>query len=724
MAGLVGMRWWHGRLDIPLDYAGDALSSQLLVKTAMKSWTAQTNTDLGAPFKLEMQDYPLGGDNLNFIIMRGTSLVTENSSVAINLFFFATFALCGMMMYSVSRLLDVSRIPSMAMAIVFACAPFHFGRGQIHLLLSAYYMVPIGIYLAIRIGQGKGFGATRGSLPKVVRYALPVVACIALASAGVYYAAFSLLLIGALAVGRAISGRSWKPLGVAAVVILIIAGTSVVNQIPTLQYRAEHGENSQVAQRIPMETEVYPLVITRYLVPAVGHPIGRFRHATDTYWAATPLKVIESDPAGAMASIGLLTAFFVAFLRLISRNSATTKSSSPLRLVDVVMTDPRVGLLTAATLVLVLFATAGGLASPFAWLVSPSIRAWGRATIVIAALSLLLLGVLAQQWLGPRRPRILVALAIFAVPVALVDQATPGLVPTYDVNRHAYRSDERFVQELEEKLPEKSMILQLPMQTFPEGTPIPGQGFSYDNARGYLHSKNLRWSFPAMRGRPEDISPLLSSLPVEMLAEAAERLGFDAIWIDRRADQGNPTWEATFREQGQKKITESETGDTAAFRLTAHPDAKETAAKVLDRATAFLSDGIYPTEQLAPEQRGQWLSQSGKILVRSPQKATLLLRGRLYSGDEKDRKINIVRDENLVTTVTATPEGTDLWHKVEVPKGNSTITLYVEGKPIVAPQDPRVLTVKWINPSVEDFDALQLVAPTLISSRGLTNDKE
>src|SRR5206468_3125566 len=64
-------------------------------------------------------------------------------------------------------------------------------------------------------------------------------------------------------------------------------------------------------------------------------------------------------------------------------------------------------------------------------------------------------------------------------------------------------NDAEFVGRIEAALPAGSMVFQLPLIEFPEGAE-PGTVGPYDLARAYLHSKSLRWSFGAMKGRYGD----------------------------------------------------------------------------------------------------------------------------------------------------------------------------------------------------------------------------
>jgi hypothetical protein len=63
-------------------------------------------------------------------------------------------------------------------------------------------------------------------------------------------------------------------------------------------------------------------------------------------------------------------------------------------------------------------------------------------------------------------------------------------------------ADRQFVAQMEATLPAGAMVFQLPIMEFPE-VPAPGVP-PYDHFRPYLFSKQLRFSFGSMKGRPRE----------------------------------------------------------------------------------------------------------------------------------------------------------------------------------------------------------------------------
>jgi phosphoglycerol transferase len=93
-------------------------------------------------------------------------------------------------------------------------------------------------------------------------------------------------------------------------------------------------------------------------------------------------------------------------------------------------------------------------------------------------------------------------------------------------------ADREFVARVEAALPPNAMVFQLPIMEFPEA-PVPGVP-PYDHLRPYLYSRQLRFSFGAMKGRQrEQWQKELGQMPFEQAMARIKERGFAAIFINR-----------------------------------------------------------------------------------------------------------------------------------------------------------------------------------------------
>jgi phosphoglycerol transferase len=123
-----------------------------------------------------------------------------------------------------------------------------------------------------------------------------------------------------------------------------------------------------------------------------------------------------------------------------------------------------------------------------------------------------------------------VLLALLLV-IGVADQTSRP--PSYAATRAEFRSDDVFVRAVERRIGKNAMVFQLPYNPYPEVAGSYDMDY-YDEARGYLHSKTLRWSFGAVRGRYEaDWQVKVVAGTVPDLIDTVAALGFSGIYIDR-----------------------------------------------------------------------------------------------------------------------------------------------------------------------------------------------
>ncbi len=155
----------------------------------------------------------------------------------------------------------------------------------------------------------------------------------------------------------------------------------------------------------------------------------------------------------------------------------------------------------------------------------------------------------------------------------LFDQFSTYFTPPYKLSRRDYASDADFGRRMEAALPAGAMVFEMPRTLFPEGPPVVALG-SYEPLRPALHTRTLRWSGGAIRGREaaawqDDAAALTAPDFVERIAVA----GFRGIYLDRAgfADGGAATEEELSRLLGVEPIV-SATGRQAFYDMTAYVD--------------------------------------------------------------------------------------------------------------------------------------------------------
>jgi phosphoglycerol transferase len=656
LASVLWSGWPMGlipNLAYPYRYIGDSLSAAWLGERAIEGWVFD-NPRSGYPFGSNFLDYP-GSDSGSYLILKLLGLATGAYYSAVNLYFLLSFSATFISAFIVLSAIGLKRPFALSAAILFTFAPFHFLRID-HIFYVWYFVVPLFFYAAFSIFWGRNNIALRKG--NITLNIILILGYIMVASFGIYYAVFGLIVLSTATLASWVRNRSVNVIFKALVAMSLIIFGVLLNLAPSLIYWMVNGSNNAVAVRPPSDSETYGFKMPQLIWPRTDHRLGALREITNLYNSGAPLTN-ENVTAG-LGAIG--AGGFVILLSLVFFRLAGAK------------TDERLSLLSALNLILFLFGIIGGLGSIFSHLITPSIRAWNRISIFIAfgalAAFFLYLQILLPRFF-PKRHNILNPLLAFALCLfGLVDQTQPACKACNEQTRKLFEIDRNFVEQIESSVPQGSAIYQLPYMPFPEGGDL-HRLISYDLLVPFLHSKSLRWSFAGMKGRDGDgFYKSLSQESVEKQLEVINRLGFAGIYIDRRGfdDNANGMIAKLTDVLGTGPTLSRVDGEVCFFKLGASTTFDVdglTSAQIMKKAgydklgsryPATLRDGIDFTKSAWPEfirdvhgvsgaeLGGRWsdanLAPSVKFDFFSalPQRFTLIFSGRAF-GSNIDRDI-------------------------------------------------------------------------------------
>jgi phosphoglycerol transferase len=527
---IVALRAWRVDLDIPLGYSGDGVQVLGFVQNMVETGWYLDAPRLNSPFGQELHDWPLGVDNMHLALLRILTLVTGQAPATVTLFYLATFPLAALAAYWALRSLHVRGPVAFLGATIFAVLPYHFVRGTGHLFLAAYYSVPVGAYLCIATLEGRAFfglnaGKSHASrVQRTMAVVVPLGLALMIASGGVYYAVFTIVLLAVATLFAALRRRSKRVLTSGVLLILLVAGFTVLNTTPSVLYQAREGSNADVPSREARESERHALRPVALIMPVVGHRLQPLADLAERY-SVFPTPGERGESIGLVGTVGLVGLVLVAFGAL-TRAYARGHQWMRFRRLSVL------------TMVLLLVGVTGGASTLVALLVTAQVRAWNRVSLFIAFFALLAVClVLSRMWRRVRRTQLrpLAVAAIFGIlAVAALDQTSDRFIPSYAALREEFLADRAFVHQVEQSLPYGAAVFQLPYRPYPEGGPLE-DSVDYDPLRGYLHSRHLHWSYGGMKGREAGWQPYVHGRPVRSTLPLIAVAGFSAVWIDRFA---------------------------------------------------------------------------------------------------------------------------------------------------------------------------------------------
>ena len=530
-------------------------------------------------------------DVLHFGVIKLLGCLFHDPAVVLNLYYLLPFPLTALSSYFVLRRLRLGRLPALVASVLYICLPYHLTRFHGHLFLSAYYLLPLMILLIVCVGMGRHpflRPNPDGVAPRWRFLTWEAVGaaglCVLSGLNGAYYAFFFCFFLLAAGARAAFRDRKWAPMLVAGLLMLLTAASLGAALAPTFLGKARDGANPETAARSPGEADLFGLSISEMLLPTNGHCVPVLARLRDRYQAAIgrrPTGEEWSEPLGVVGAAGFLWLFGRFLLR---------------RRGKVERVEDQLAFLNAAAVGL---GTVGGFGACFAFFVSPMIRCYNRISIFIAFFALaglfLALHRLAAHSIRGRWGRLAFAAGLASLLVlGLWDETSPRWIPNYALAKKEYADDAEFGQRVEAVLPAGAMVYQLPYMPFPENGPLCNLA-DYDLLRPYFHTRTLRFSYGAMKGR--DTSRWQATLAHRPLPQALEQLalsGFSGVYVDRSgfADGGTALEAELSRLLGVEPMVSRGGGQTF-FDMTAYTRAFRARfpdeAKEARRATASQS---------------------------------------------------------------------------------------------------------------------------------------
>src|SRR5215213_847167 len=619
------LKLWRADLRVPLFYSGDTVFYTMTVKGMIENGWFWQNHFVGAPGGLLMYDFPWV-DTTVAVLLWLISIFTHNAALVLNLFYLLTYPLVAITSLFVFRHFNFSYVTSLFSSLLYTFLPYHFLRNENHLILSAYYAIPLVVMVLLWITADEFSLRTK-------KFLCSAVICVVVGANGIYYPFFSCFLLLVAGVLGALKFQKLRPLAMAVLLVGITSVTVAISLSPSFIYKYRHGETAAI--RNPAGAEVFALKISQLLMPITGHRIA----ALDAIkkWHNQNTLVTENDAAalGFIAGIG----FLALLIQLLGRREIVTATMRP-----GVFND-----LSRLNIFAVLLGVVSGFGFIFAVLISSSIRCYNRISVFISFFSLMAIAIGLER-IYPRTTKgqsIFYLLLTAALIAGLLDQTTPAYIQDYATTKTSWLSDKEFVNRIETSVPPGSMIFQLPYVPFPETPPVHNM-VDYDHFRGYVHSQNLRWSYGTMKNREGDRAlQLLTGLPTEELVKTTVFGGFEGIYVDRFGyeDYGK-AMETELSKLLQAEPLRSPNGRLLFFNLSDYRNRlRATYSESEWRARQDLSlhpllvdwKGGFSDYETLPDKTWRWCSSEGELHLRnmSPRPRTVKLEMSFATGQEQ-----------------------------------------------------------------------------------------
>jgi len=555
------MKLWHADINyLFIGSGGDSVLELMGIQNMVETGSRNLSERLGGIGGQQLYDYP-SFDSLNYGIMWIFGLFTKNPAAIMNFFFLATFPLAAMTAMFALLELGISRPVSLFTSLLYPFMPYHFLRNQNHLLLVAYYMVPLAILVVLWLMQGESDlslirrPSIRESMKANRNFLLSILFCIMISSTGIYYAYFTCFFLLLAIVINIFKVRGWnRNSSTGAIYLLTITAGAFINYIPTIIYHLSGGEKAAELIRPGESAEVYGLKLIDLFMPTIGHQVDYIRYLVTLFHASEPTANENTTVSlGVLGSLGFLLLLILPIIHF-------RKQTRRVR----IMKDTSI--MAYAGFIL---ATQGGVSALICRLLFSGIRAYNRIVVFLFFLALISIAIFIDSCIWGRelvlqkavpdvkkkRPSVFSRflqnkqvmalgsfikkrrkwLCIFLVPLlmcALFDQIPNNSVMPYDAYKMQDQATQAYFQKVEASVPQDTYVYQLPFVEFPE--PYTSYGTSpYSQLAGYINTKTLRWSYGALGGTSSsDWAQKVSVMPAEEMLAALRDAGYGAIYFD------------------------------------------------------------------------------------------------------------------------------------------------------------------------------------------------
>ncbi len=507
------------QFDLPVWYKKDGLSYLFRIKTLIENPWHTWNPDVGYPFGYNSLDYPDASIG-TYLVWKIIGAVTRDIGVTMNLFFLFSFPIAAVASYWVFRKFKFSVPLSIFGALLFTFSPLHLLRLG-HLNYMNIFMVPLFVWFAVRVYSDEPpFFSQKGNRNKreIITDTVLIILC---SSFLVYYNIFASLIILISGISASLYRKSKYNVFSAGIIISIMVLNLTINLIPNFIYSSVSGPNpKKPVTRHWLGTELYSLKISSLLLPQREHRVEKLRKLTETYNHRS-LAGSGDAAMGTLAAIGFLFLLFFLLFRFPDLFTHFNQLMSQL---------------SVQLISLLLLSTMGGFSVLIALFIQMPIRAYSRVSIFIAFISITALLILIDYAFNKikdskTKPYYTYGALLFLLVIGYCDQTSFNYMRSQS---SSYLLDKKFIKKIENTMPPGAPIYQLPYIQYPEGRSLVGGGSYYELLKGYLHSNDLKWSFPVMKGRKADyFFSNLSKEPVQKQLKVIKELGYQGVYIER-----------------------------------------------------------------------------------------------------------------------------------------------------------------------------------------------
>jgi len=501
-------------LNVPFSYSGDVFGGLTAAQNFITGNGRYLYPNMGAP--ANSPDV----SNLEYFSMWILSFFIEEAGLLINIFYILTYIIIAITTTVSLRLIKIQPITSIIGGVLYSLLPYHFSRGEGHLMLSTYAMVPLACVIILWVINGElNFNKENVETGSKNKFIFAILLAVFFGMTNSYYSFFACLGISFSIIWNYLEEKNINKVLASAVVLFSLVLTVIINLFPLFISLLNGTEFGLTGTRDVSDVERYSLRFIQLLLPVSGHRIPLLAEIKNFYEnrISTFSNESGSSSLGFLFSIGLVISLFIAM-----RKNKNTEENISIKHSAVL------------NIFILILGSIGGISSLIAFII-PFIRCYNRLSIFIAFYSLYIVVYYIDSFLTKREIRNIIKVIIIAIIGVLSVFDMVGVNRTVgDKNKDKYYTHKEFVKRIEEITPAKSMVFQLPF------VPSGHYGnfvnmYAYEQFFPFIHSSSLKWSYRAQLNSPaERWQDIIARKSVEEMLKHLAGVGFKGLYVDTR----------------------------------------------------------------------------------------------------------------------------------------------------------------------------------------------
>lgn len=512
--------FWNWDMSVPINFNGDTISDGGTLTLAKKAIRGDGILSTKSFWTIDDSSIAWGvvDSSVHYGLMRILALFIHSAGCLVNIYFMATFALCGcFMFYTLSRL-NISSSIAFVIAIAYAFLPGHWQRNIQHLSIGSCFSLPLmtlgcayiitdqmknSVKLSFAV-FGKKISINRNLIEGIIGALL-------VGFSSIYFCVFA-MIVHTLSGFISFLNKKYKNLVYATILLsfdfVCAFFTVILPNIISNGNAMSQFENT----RLVSDINIYSMKIAQLVLPIGGHRIPFLSKLRALYSTSFGETENASSSLGLIFSIGLILSIF--YLLMDKKRNKTAKSISQIGKMN---------------LLILLISMVGGVCELIG-LVVGSIRCYNRMSFVVANFSAVVLGLFFEDKFKHKKIQWKYAGCVCLICISVFDQTNENMKisPHAESNKSAWSIEEKFFNELD-----NSNIKNILIYPSKYSSNYNADWFyKYELMKPYIHTNNIKFATGYSSGSNTDLwIKTLENYTDEEKLKLSAGIGFDGILL-------------------------------------------------------------------------------------------------------------------------------------------------------------------------------------------------